>query len=92
MRFDPLLVTVWDQLMEAPWPVPVEFEAASKPIAAWALDAINRRITVEKRSIRAPRKIECQADLTGYSVRTSIGALFWQSFFIIVIKVRGNKL
>jgi len=74
------------------WLSPVEFEAASKPIAARATDAITRSIRVEKRTIRALRKIEYLADFTGCIVRALLGALFWQGLFIIVIKVRGNKL
>jgi hypothetical protein len=76
--------------MEAPPPSPVEFEAASKAIAAWAPDAITRKIRVEKRTIRARRKIGFPPDFTEYGLRASFGALFWQDFFIIVIKVRRN--
>jgi len=78
--------------MEDPWPSPVEFEAASKLIAAWAPDAMTRRIRDERRSIRAPRKIEYPADLTECKVRALLGALFRLGFFIMFIKVRGNKL
>jgi hypothetical protein len=78
--------------MEAAWPFPVEFEAASKPIAAWAPDARTRRITVEKRTIRVRRKIEYTADFTGYALRTSTGSIFWQGLFIMSIKVQLNKL
>jgi len=76
--------------MEAPPPSPAETEAASKPIAAWAPDAMTRRITVEKRTIRARRKNPHLADFTEYRVRALLGALFWQGFFIIVIKVGRN--
>jgi len=62
--------------MEAPWPDPVEFEAASKPIAAWAPDAKPRRITVEKRTIRARQKNPRPDDFPGYGVKVLFRALF----------------
>jgi hypothetical protein len=78
--------------MEDPWPSPVEFEAASKLIAAWTPDAMPRRIRNEKRTIRAPRKNECPSNFTECRVGALLGALFWQGFFVMFIKVRGNKL
>jgi hypothetical protein len=70
----------------------MEFEAASKAIAAWAPVAMPRRIRVEKRTIRARQKNPHPGDFTRYRVKALFEVLFWQGLFIIVIKVRRNKL
>jgi hypothetical protein len=51
--------------MEVPPPSPAETEAASKPIAARAPDAMTRRITVEKRTIRVRQKKPHGANFKG---------------------------
>jgi hypothetical protein len=55
--------------MEAAPPSPVEFEAASKAIAAWAPDARPRRIRVEKRTIRARLRNPHPGDFIGYGLK-----------------------
>ena len=92
--FVPLAPTVWEtvRLVTSLALVLCPSDAASKAIAAWDTDVITRSIRVEKRTIRALRKIEFPPDFSGCSVRALLGELFWQGIFTIVIRIRCNKL
>jgi hypothetical protein len=65
---------------------------AAKATGIWIANMRARKMMVEMRTGKSRPMKEYPPDFTGYAPRTSIGALFWQGLFIIVIKIRRNKL